>query len=41
MTALDCRKTIEDFTQIQKPIAAMSYWELSDYITGWRPPASR
>jgi LPS export ABC transporter permease LptG len=32
MTALDMQEDLEDFTKIQKPIGAMSYWELKDYI---------
>ena len=32
MTALDMQEDLEDFTKIHKPIAAMSYWELRDYI---------
>jgi len=32
MTALDMQEDLDDFTKIQKPIAAMSYWELKDYI---------
>jgi LPS export ABC transporter permease LptG len=31
-TAVDLPERIEDFTQIQKPVAAMGYWELSDYV---------
>jgi lipopolysaccharide export system permease protein len=31
-TALELSETIEDFTQIQKPVNAMSYRELSEYI---------
>jgi lipopolysaccharide export system permease protein len=31
-TTLDLGETIEDFTQIQKPVNAMSYRELSEYI---------
>jgi len=33
MTALDMQEDLDDFTKIQKPISAMSYWELRDYIT--------
>ena len=33
MTALDMQEDLDDFTKIQKPIAAMSYWELRDYIS--------
>ena len=33
MTALDMQEDLEDFTKIQKPIGAMSYWELRDYIS--------
>lgn len=32
-TALELSETIEDFTQIQKPVSAMSYRELSEYVT--------
>jgi lipopolysaccharide export system permease protein len=32
VTALDLREDIDDFTKIHKPIAAMSYRELRDYI---------
>ncbi|HEX9821132.1 MAG TPA: LPS export ABC transporter permease LptG, partial [Methylomirabilota bacterium] len=32
MTAIDLREEIDDFTKIHKPIAAMSYRELRDYI---------
>jgi lipopolysaccharide export system permease protein len=32
VTALNLDERIEDFTQIQKPVAAMSYVELSDYV---------
>jgi len=32
MTALDMQEDLDDFTKIQKPIAAMSFWELWDYI---------
>ena len=31
-TALDLREEIEDFTRIQKPVSAMSYRELRDYV---------
>jgi lipopolysaccharide export system permease protein len=33
MTALDMQEELEDFTKIHKPIGAMSYWELRDYIS--------
>jgi LPS export ABC transporter permease LptG len=33
VTAIDLREEIEDFTKIHKPIGAMSYRELRDYIT--------
>jgi LPS export ABC transporter permease LptG len=33
LTAIDLREEIEDFTKIHKPIGAMSYRELRDYIT--------
>ncbi|HEV8616288.1 MAG TPA: LPS export ABC transporter permease LptG [Methylomirabilota bacterium] len=33
MTALDLHEDIEDFTTIQKPVAAMSYLELKEYVT--------
>jgi lipopolysaccharide export system permease protein len=33
LTAVDLREEIDDFTKIHKPIAAMSYRELRDYIT--------
>ena len=32
-TALDLREEIADFTRIQKPVSAMSYRELRDYIS--------
>jgi lipopolysaccharide export system permease protein len=32
-TALDLSERMDDFTQIQKPITAMSYRELSEYVT--------
>ncbi|MBI3636169.1 MAG: LptF/LptG family permease, partial [Candidatus Rokubacteria bacterium] len=32
-TALALDETIDDFTQLQKPITAMSYRELSDYVS--------
>ena len=32
LTALNLDERIEDFTQIQKPVAAMSYLELSEYV---------
>jgi lipopolysaccharide export system permease protein len=32
-TALDLGESIEDFTQIQKPVSAMSYRELSEYVS--------
>ena len=32
MTALELHEDIEDFTKIQKPVAAMSYLELKDYV---------
>jgi lipopolysaccharide export system permease protein len=32
-TALELSETIDDFTQIQKPVTAMSYRELSEYVT--------
>ncbi|HEU4369941.1 MAG TPA: LPS export ABC transporter permease LptG [Methylomirabilota bacterium] len=32
MTAIDLREQIEDFTKIHKPVSAMSYRELRDYI---------
>lgn len=32
MTAIDLRETMDDFTKIHKPIAAMSYFELRDYV---------
>jgi LPS export ABC transporter permease LptG len=32
MTAIDLREDIDDFTKIHKPIAAMSYFELRDYV---------
>jgi LPS export ABC transporter permease LptG len=32
LTAIDLREDIDDFTKIHKPIMAMSYWELRDYI---------
>jgi LPS export ABC transporter permease LptG len=32
-TALDLQEDIEDFTRIQKPVTAMSYLELRDYVT--------
>jgi LPS export ABC transporter permease LptG/LPS export ABC transporter permease LptF len=33
LTAIDLREEIDDFTKIHKPIGAMSYRELRDYIT--------
>jgi LPS export ABC transporter permease LptG len=33
MTAIDLREEIDDFTKISKPITAMSYWELRDYVS--------
>jgi len=32
VTALDLREDMDDFTKIHKPITAMSYWELRDYV---------
>jgi lipopolysaccharide export system permease protein len=32
LTTLNLTERIEDFTQIQKPVSAMSYRELSDYV---------
>ena len=32
MTAIELREDIDDFTKIHKPIGAMSYWELRDYV---------
>jgi LPS export ABC transporter permease LptG len=32
-TALELSETMEDFTQIQKPVSAMSYRELREYVT--------
>ncbi len=32
MTAIDLREEMDDFTKIHKPIAAMSYFELRDYV---------
>ncbi len=32
MTAIDLREEIDDFTKIHKPIGAMSYFELRDYV---------
>jgi LPS export ABC transporter permease LptG/LPS export ABC transporter permease LptF len=32
MTAIDLREEMEDFTKIHKPITAMSYLELRDYV---------
>jgi lipopolysaccharide export system permease protein len=32
VTAIDLREEIEDFTKISKPIAAMSYRELKEYV---------
>jgi LPS export ABC transporter permease LptG len=32
MSALNLEERIEDFTQIQKPVSAMSYMELSEYV---------
>jgi lipopolysaccharide export system permease protein len=32
VAALDLPERIEDFTQIQKPVSAMSYFELSEYV---------
>jgi lipopolysaccharide export system permease protein len=31
-TALDMKEELEDFMRIQKPVSAMSFWELRDYI---------
>lgn len=31
-TALDLREEMDDFLRIQKPVSAMSFWELKDYI---------
>jgi len=31
-TALDLKEELEDFLRIQKPVSAMSFWELRDYI---------
>jgi lipopolysaccharide export system permease protein len=31
-TAIDLKERIDDFTGISKPVAAMSYWELRDYV---------
>jgi LPS export ABC transporter permease LptG len=33
VTAIDLREELDDFTKISKPIAAMSYWELKEYIS--------
>ncbi len=33
MTAIELREDIDDFTKIHKPIGAMSYWELREYVT--------
>jgi LPS export ABC transporter permease LptG len=32
MTAIDLREEMDDFTRIHKPIGAMSYFELRDYV---------
>ena len=32
VTAIDLRENMEDFTKIHKPIGAMSYFELRDYV---------
>jgi LPS export ABC transporter permease LptG len=32
VTAIDLREEIDDFTKISKPITAMGYWELRDYV---------
>jgi len=32
VTAIDLREEIDDFTKISKPITAMSYWELREYV---------
>jgi LPS export ABC transporter permease LptG len=32
-TALDLKEELDDFLRIQKPVSAMSFWELRDYIT--------
>jgi len=32
-TSLLLQEHIEEFTRIQKPVSAMSYWELRDYVT--------
>lgn len=32
LTAIDLREEIDDFTKISKPITAMSYWELREYV---------
>jgi LPS export ABC transporter permease LptG len=32
MTAIDLQEEMDDFTKIHKPIAAMSYFELRDYV---------
>ena len=32
MTAIDLREDIDDFTKLHKPITAMSYWELKEYV---------
>jgi lipopolysaccharide export system permease protein len=32
MTAIDLREEMDDFTKIHKPITAMSYFELRDYV---------
>ena len=31
-TALDLKEEMDDFLRIQKPVSAMSFWELRDYI---------
>ena len=36
LTAIDLREEIDDFTQIQKPIGAMSYRELREYVSAAR-----
>src|SRR4030095_14814951 len=41
MTALDLREDIDDFTKIHKPISAMSYGELKDYVARLEAPALR
>jgi LPS export ABC transporter permease LptG len=32
LTAIDLREDMDDFTKIHKPITAMSYWELREYV---------